>query len=72
MRLKPDELDASEAAFRPFTLPPFDSIYMLVTSPTVFGAEQDALRLRYSMLGFSRTSDVSFAGPVTVERFSCP
>lgn len=71
VQVMPDEGGASEP-FRPFTLPPFESVYLLVTSPTVCGAEQDSLRLRYSILGISRDSDVSFHGRVTVERFRCP
>jgi hypothetical protein len=72
VQVMPDEGDASVEPFRPFTLTPFESVYLLVTSPTVCGAEQDSLRLRYSILGASRASDVSFNGPVTVERFRCP
>jgi len=71
VQVMPDEGGASEP-FRPFTLPPFESVYLLVTSPTVCGAEQDSLRLRYSILGTSRDGDVSFHGRVTVERFRCP
>jgi hypothetical protein len=71
VRIMPDEGGAS-AAFRPFTLTPFESVYLLVTSPTICGAEQDSLRLRYSRLGINRMSDVSFNGRVTVERFRCP
>jgi hypothetical protein len=72
VQIMPDEGDASVEPFRPFTLTPFESVYLVVTSPTVCGAEQDSLRLRYSILGASRASDVSFNGPVTVERFRCP
>jgi hypothetical protein len=72
VQVMPDEGDASVEPFRPFTLAPFESVYLLVTSPTVCGAAQDSLRLRYSILGASRASDVSFRGPVTVERFRCP
>jgi hypothetical protein len=72
VQVMPDEADASVEPFRPFTLTAFESVYLLVTSPTVCGAEQDSLRLRYSMLGASRASDVSFNGPVTVEKFRCP
>src|ERR1700682_1427368 len=72
VQVMPDEGDASVEPFRPFTLTPFESVYLLVTSPTVCGAEQDSLRLRYSILGASRASDVSFQGPVTGERFRCP
>ena len=72
VQVTPDEGDASVETFRPFTLTPFESVYLLVTSPTVCGAEQDSLRLRYSMLGASRVSDVSFNGRVTVEKFRCP
>jgi hypothetical protein len=71
IRVMPDEGGASEP-FRPFTLTPFESVYLVVTSPTVCGAEQDSLRLRYSILGINRASDVSFNGRVTVERFRCP
>jgi hypothetical protein len=67
----PHEGDASEQ-FRPFTLTPFESVYLLVTSPTVCGVEQDSLCIRYSILRISRAGDVSFHGPVTVERFRCP
>ena len=72
VQVMPDEGDASAEPFRPFTLTPFESVYLVVTSPTVCGAEQDSLRLRYSILGSSRASDLSFPGPVTVERFRCP
>jgi hypothetical protein len=72
VQVMPDEGDASVEPFRPFILTPFESVYLIVTSPTVCGAEQDSLRLRYSILGASRASDVSFNGPVTVERFRCP
>jgi hypothetical protein len=72
VQVMPDEGDASAEPFRPFTLTPFESVYLVVTSPTVCGAEQDSLRLRYSILGNSRASDLSFAGPITVERFRCP
>ena len=72
VQVMPDEGDASVEPFRPFTLTPFESVYLLVTSPTVCGAEQDSLRLRYSILGISRASDTSFRGPVTVEKFRCP
>lgn len=71
VRVMPDEGGASEP-FRPFTLTPFESVYLLVTSPTICGAEQDSLRLRYSILGINRASDVSFNGRVMVERFRCP
>jgi hypothetical protein len=72
VQVMPDEGDASVEPFRPFTLTPFESVYLLVTSPTVCGAEQDSLHLRYSIVGISRASDISFPGPVTVERFRCP
>lgn len=72
VQVMPDEGDASAAPFHPFTLMPFESVYLLVTSPTVCAAEQDSLRLRYSMLGISRDRDVPFPGPVTVEKFRCP
>jgi hypothetical protein len=72
VQVVPDEGDASVEPFRPFTLTPLESVYLLVTSPTVCGAEQDSLRLRYSILGASRASDVSFRGPITVESFRCP
>ena len=72
VQVMPDEGDAASQPFRPFILPPFESVYLLVTSPTVCGAEQDSLRLRYSILGISRVSDLSFHGRVTVERFRCP
>ena len=72
VQVMPDEGDASAQPFRPFTLTPLESVYLLVSSPTVCGAEQDSLRIRYSILGASRASDVSFHGPVTVERFNCP
>ena len=72
VQVMPDEGDASVEPFRPFTLTPFESVYLLVTSPTVCGAEQNSLRLRYSILGISRTSDISFHGQVRVERFRCP
>ncbi len=72
VQVMPDEGDASVEPFRPFTLTPFESIYLLVTSPTVCGAEQDSLRLRYSILGINQARDMSFPGPVTVERFRCP
>jgi hypothetical protein len=71
VQVMPDEGGAAEP-FRPFTLPPFESVYLLVTGRTVCGAQQDSLRLRYSTLGISRVSDVSFHGRVTVERFRCP
>ncbi len=72
VKVMPDEGDASVEPSRPFTVTPFESVYLLVTSPTVCGAEQDSLRLRYSILGISRASDVSFHGRVVVERFRCP
>ena len=72
VQVMPDEGDASVEPFRPFTLTPFESIYLLVTSPTVCGAVQDSLRLRYSVVGISRASDLSFHGQVRVERFRCP
>jgi hypothetical protein len=72
VQVMPDEGDASAEPFRPFTLTPLESVYLLVSSPTVCGAEQDSLRIRYSILGASRASDVPFHGPVTVERFNCP
>jgi hypothetical protein len=72
VQVMPDEADASAAPFRPFTLPPFESVYLLVSSPTVCGAEQDSLRLRYSRLGIGRNSDVAFPRPITVEKFRCP
>jgi hypothetical protein len=72
VQVMPDEGDASVEPFRPFTLTPFESIYLLVTSPTVCGAVQDSLRLRYSVMGMSRASDLSFHGQVRVERFRCP
>jgi hypothetical protein len=72
VQVMPDEGGASPEPFRPFTLPPLESVYLLVTSPTVCGAEQDSLGLRYSILGISRHSDASFHGRVTVERFRCP
>ena len=72
VQIMPDEGDASVEPFRPFTLTPFESVYLLITSPTVCGAEQDSLRLRYAMFGITRDSDVSFHGRVTVERFRCP
>lgn len=72
VQVMPDEADASAAPFRPFTLVPFESVYLLVTSPTVCGAEQNSLRLRYSMLGISRDRNVPFPGPVTVAKFRCP
>ena len=72
VQVMPDEGDASVEPFRPFILTPFESVSLLVTSPTVCGAEQDSLRLRYWILGASRASDVSFNGAVTVERFRCP
>ncbi len=72
VQVMPDEGDASVEPFRPFTLPPLESVYLVVTSPTVCGAEQDSLRIRYSLLGISRDSDVSFRGRVTVARFRCP
>jgi hypothetical protein len=72
VQVMPDEGDASAEPFRPFTLTPFESIYLLVTSPTVCGAQQDSLHLRYSMLGVSRASDISFHGQVRVETFRCP
>ena len=71
VQVMPDEGGTSEP-FRPFTLPPLESVYLLVTSPTVCGAEQDSLGLRYSIMGISRHSDASFHGRVTVERFKCP
>jgi hypothetical protein len=72
VQVMPDEGDASVEPFRPFTLTPFESVYLLVTSPTVCGAEQDSLRLRYSILGVGRASDISFNGPVKVETLRCP
>jgi len=72
VQVMPDEGDASAEPFRPFTLTPFESVYLLITSPTVCGAEQESLRLRYSMLGTNRARDLSFPGPVTVEKFRCP
>src|ERR1700687_2181669 len=72
VQVMPDEGDASVDPFRPFPLTPLEGVYLLVTSPTVCGAEQDSLRLRYAMLGISRSSDVSFHGPITVERFRWP
>jgi hypothetical protein len=72
VQVMPDEGDASVKPFRPFTLTPFESIYMLVTSPTVCGAQQDSLHLRYSILGIGRASDISFHGQVRVETFRCP
>jgi hypothetical protein len=72
VQVVPDEGDASVGPFRPFTLTPFESVYLVVTSRTVCGAEQDSLRLRYSILGAGRASDISFNGPVTVEKLRCP
>jgi hypothetical protein len=72
VQVMPDEGDASAEPFRPFTLTPFESVYLVVTSPAVCGAEQDSLRIRYSILGNTRASDLLFAGPITVERFRCP
>jgi hypothetical protein len=72
VQVMPDEGDASVEPFHPLTLTPFESVYLLITSPTVCGAEQDSLGLRYSVLGVSRHSDVSFHGRVTVERLRCP
>ena len=72
VQVMPDEGGAASQPFRPFILPPFESVYLLVTSPTVCGAEQDSLRLRYSILGIGRDRDVPFHGRITVERFSCP
>jgi len=72
VQVMPDEGDASVESFRPFTLTPFESVYLLVTSPTVCGAQQDSLLLRYSILGASRASHLSFNGAITVERFRCP
>jgi hypothetical protein len=72
VQVMPDEGDASVEPFRPFILAPFESVYLLITSPTICGAEQDSLRLGYSVAGIGRASDISFAGPVTVERFRCP
>ncbi len=37
VQVKPDEGDASVESLRPFTLTPFESVYLLVTSPTVCG-----------------------------------
>jgi len=72
VQIMPDEGDASVEPFRPFTLTPFESVYLVVTSPTVCGAKQDSLRLRYSILGAGRASDLSFSGPVTVQTLRCP
>ena len=72
VQVMPDEGDASVEPFRPFTLTPFESVYLLVTSPTVCGAVQHSQRIRYSIVGVSHVSDISFNGAVTVEKFRCP
>lgn len=72
VQVMPDEGGSSSTPFRTFTLPPFESVYLVVTSRAVCGAQQDSLRVRYSFFGIRRTNDLSFGGPVTVERFGCP